>query len=180
MANKVNKNIKGVKTIQELLLQGKKEIKKSELESLGIDTSLKKFEILNIKFEKDLFFDKYYISVIDKLKDLDGNLIRENNKLSHRIHSLWEAGKKEILFKDLYSLNIPTIASEIKIGNVLLSNYMGIDKSYDITLINKEKNIDNKWLDSSVTRARVLDVLIEFSYDNKMLELAEVPLNKEL
>lgn len=47
-------------------------------------------------------------------------------------------------------------------------------------MINKEKNIDNKWLDSAVTRTRVMDTIINFRYDQKMLELAEVPLNKEL
>ncbi len=73
MATKTKENVKGIKAIQDLFLQGKKEVKKSEIDSLGFDTSLKKFEIRNIKFEKDLLFEKYYISVVDKLKDLDGN-----------------------------------------------------------------------------------------------------------
>ncbi len=127
-----------------------------------------------------LFSTTFNFSVIDKLKDLDGHLISENGKLLHRIHTLWDAGKRAIPFKDLFDLNIPAIASEIKVGNILLSNYLGIDKSYDIAVINKEKNIDNKWLDSSVTMSRVLDALIDFHYDEKMLNLAEVPLNKEL
>ena len=103
MATKTKENVKGIKAIQDLFLQGKKEVKKSEIDSLGFDTSLK-------KFEKDLLFEKYYISVVDKLKDLDGNLINENTKLIHRIHTLWEAGKREIPFKDLFDLNIPAIS----------------------------------------------------------------------
>jgi hypothetical protein len=184
-------NTKGIKTIQERLLNskqegfsigtdGSKQIEKSELSSLGFDTSSRKFEIGNIKFEKHILFDSYYFSVIDKSKDLDGNPISENPKLLQRVHSLWEAGKKEIPFKDLHNLNIPTLASELKIGNILLSNYLGIDSSYDIQISNKEKNIDDKWLDSAVTITKVMDTLIEFPYDKNMLELAEVPLNKEL
>lgn len=87
-----------------------------------------------------------------------------------RIHSLWEAGKTEIPFKDLFDLNIPAVASEIKIGNILLSNYLGIDKSYDIALINREKNIDNKWLDNAVmfwppiNHTRIDKVRLNFRY----------------
>ena len=180
MTTKTKENVKGIKALQERLIQNKKEIKKAELDTLGFDTSLKKFEVRNIKLEKDIFFDTYYLSVIDKNKDLDGNLISENKSLLHRIHVLWEGGKKEFPFTELHALNILPLANEIKIGNILLSNYLGIDKSYDISLINKEKNIDNKWLDSSVTMTRVLDALMNFQYDKKMVELAEVPLNKVL
>jgi Holliday junction resolvase len=180
MKPKTKENIKAIKAIQELHLKGKNEVGKNDLEKLGIDTSSSKIELRNIKLEKNLLFGSFYISVIDKLKDLDGDLISQNNKLVQRIHSLCEAGKTEIPFIDLHNLNIPSVASEIEIGNILLSNYLGIDKSYDISVINREKNIDNKWLDNSVTINRVMDVLVDFHYDKKMLELAEVPLNKEL
>jgi hypothetical protein len=180
MKPKSKENTKAIKAIQELHLNGKSEVGKNDLEKLGIETSSSKIELRNIKLEKNLLFDSFYISVIDKLKDLDGNLISQNVKLLQRIHSLYEAGKTEIPFIDLYKLNIPSVASEIKIGNILLSNYLGIDRSYDISVINREKNIDNKWLDKSVSINRVMDVLVDFHYDKKMLELAEVPLNKEL
>lgn len=173
-------NVKGIKAIQERLIQGKKEIKKEELEALGFDTSKRRFEVRNIEVERDILFDKYYLSIIDKQKDLDGNLISQNAKLYHRIHAIYEGGKREFPFSELLSFNILPLASEIKFGNILLSNYMGIDKSYDITMVDKERNIDNKWLDNSVTMTKVLDTLTNFQYDRKMLELVEVPLNKEL
>jgi hypothetical protein len=113
-------------------------------------------------------------------KEIDGNPIIHNTKLIHRIHSLWEAGKKEIKFSELIKHNVFTSTSEIKIGNILLSNYLGIDKSYDISLIDKEKNIEDKWLDSAVTMDRVIDILMDFHYGQKLLELPEVPLNKVL
>lgn len=180
MIKKTKENLKGIKALQERLIQKIKEIKKAELETLGFDTSSKKFEVRNMKLEKDIFFDTYYLSVIDENKDLDGNLISDNKNLLHRIHVLWEAGKKEFPFSELHALNIFPVANEIKVANILLSNYLGIDKSYDISLLNKEKNIDNKWLDSSVNMTRVLDALMNFQYDKKMLGLAEVPLNKVL
>lgn len=74
-------------------LNGKSEVGKNDLEKLGIETSSSKIELRNIKLEKNLLFDSFYISVIDKLKDLDGNLISQNVKLLQRIHSLYEAGK---------------------------------------------------------------------------------------
>lgn len=180
MAAKVKENNKGIKALQERLILRNKEIKKTELETLGFDTSSKKIEIRNLKVEKDMFFDFYNISIIDKSKDLDGNLISQNQDLFHRVRVLFEAGKKEIPFSELYKLNILPLLDEIKIGNILLSNYIGFDKSYDISLIDKEKNIDNKWNDTSVNMTKVLDVIVNFNYDKKMLELAEVPLNKEL
>ena len=180
MAAKIKENIKGIKALQERLIQRKKEIKKHELEAMGFEVSSKKIQIRNLNIEKDIFFDVYNISVIDKNKDLDGNLITQNQNLLHRIKVLWEAGKKEFPFSELYNFNILPLIDEIKIGNILLSNYLGIDKSYDISLIDKEKNIDNKWIDASVNMKRVLDVIMDFKYDKKMLELAEVPLNKEL
>ena len=91
-----------------------------------------------------------------------------------------EAGKRQILFSEVYACDIITKTSEIKIGNILLSNYLGFSKAYDITLIDKEKNIDNKWLDNSVTMNRIIDVLLKFNYNDQLLQLAEVPLNKEI
>ena len=180
MALKIKENVKGLKAIQDLIVQGINEIRKAELEALGFDVSSKIFEIRNIKCDKDFFSDKFYLSVIDKEKDLDGNLINQNAKLKHRIHVLWEGGKKVIPFSELLLLNMMPLPSEIKLGNILLSNYFGLGKSYDISLIDSEKNIDNKWLDNSVTMNRVMEVLMNFNYDKKLLELAEVPLNKEL
>ncbi len=176
----MKENIKGILSIQGLVRQGIQEIPTSELSNLGFDTSLINIIIRNIKLEKQLYFKSYQITVIDKSNDLDGNPISQNTKLIHRIHNLWEAGKKEIKFSDLLELNIFTPTSELKIGNVLLSNYLGFDKSYDISLIDREKNIEDKWLDSAVTMNRVIDILIDFHYDQKLLELPEVPLNKIL
>jgi Holliday junction resolvase len=173
-------NIIGIKTIQDLVRRGIKEINKSELTNLGFDTSLKEIVIRNIKIEKNNLLGTYNLSIINKYDDINGNPISENVSLIHRIHNLWEAGRKEINFSDLIDLNIFTPASEIKIGNIRLSNYLGIDESYDISLINNEKNIDNRWLDLAVKMSRVMDTLIKFPFDQKMLQLPEVPLNKVL
>ncbi|MFN5786702.1 MAG: hypothetical protein ACK457_12095, partial [Flavobacteriia bacterium] len=70
MKPKTKENIKAIKAIQELHLKGKNEVGKNDLEKLGIDTSSSKIELRNIKLEKNLLFGSFYISVIDKLKDL--------------------------------------------------------------------------------------------------------------
>ena len=173
-------NMKEVKYLQQLLSERKKDYTKSDIEKGGLDTSLKKFELGNFRVEKDSFFGLYSISVIDKQKDIYGNPISQKSEFIHRVRSLWETGKKEIPFSEVFSFDIITPASEIRIGNILLSNYLGLTKSYDISLIDKEKNIDNKWLDNAVTINRVMDALLNFHYDENLLALAEVPLNKEI
>lgn len=169
-----------VKYLQQLLFQEKNEYSKVEIERGGFDINLKKFEIGNIKVEKDSIFGFYSISIIDKQKDIYGKFINENIAFIHKIRSLWEAGKRQILFSEVYACDIITKTSEIKIGNILLSNYLGFSKSYDISLVDKEKNIDNKWLDIAVTMNRTIDVLLKFNYNDQLLQLAEVPLNKEI
>lgn len=173
-------NMKEAKYLQQLLIERKKDYTKSDIEKGGLDTSLKKFELGNFRVEKDSFFGLYTISVIDKQKDIYGNPISQKSEFIHRVRSLWETGKKEIPFSEVFSFDIITPASEIRIGNILLSNYLGLTKSYDISLIDKEKNIDNKWLNNAVTINRVMDALLNFHYDENLLALAEVPLNKEI
>lgn len=173
-------NIAAAKYLQQLLTQGNKSYSKSDIEKGGLDSSLKRFEIGNIKIEKDSLFGLYSISVIDNKNDIYGNPISENSDFIHKVRSLWDVGKKEIPFSDVFKFDIFTTASEIRIGNILLSNYLGFSKSYEISLIDKERNIDNKWLDNAVNMNRVMDALLKFHYDEKLLALAEVPLNKEI
>ncbi len=173
-------NMKDAKYLQQLLIERKRDYTKLDMEKGGLDTSLKKFELGNFRVEKDGLFGLYTISVVDKQKDIYGNPISQNTEFIYRVRSLWEAGKKEIPFSEVFSFDIITPASEIKFGNIQLSNYLGLTKSYDISLIDKEKNIDNKWLDNSVNINRVMDALLNFHYDENLLALAEVPLNKEI
>jgi hypothetical protein len=177
---KTIENIKGVKAIQALICKKVSEIKFADLKQLGFDTSINKHVIGNIKLERDSLFNTYHLSIVDQNQDLDGNPICENSKLMRKILLHWEDGRREIEFSELIDLNIFTPATEIKIGNILLSNYFGIDSTYDITLIDKEKNIDNKWIDSAVTMRRVIDVLMKFPMDYSKLQLSELSLNKEL
>ena len=95
----IKENTKAVKYLQQLLIQGSKNYSKSEIEKGGLDSSSKKIEIGNFKVEKDSLFGLYYISVIDKQKDIYGNPISENSAFIHKIRSLWEVGKKQIQYK---------------------------------------------------------------------------------
>ena len=152
-------NIVAAKYLQQLLIQGKKNYSKSDIEKGGLDPSLKSSEIGNFKIEKDSLFGLYSISVMDKKKDIYGNPISEKSDFLHKVRSLWEVGKKQILFSDIYTFDIFTTASEIRIGNILLSNYLGFSKSYDISLIDKEKN---KGMFGKSVRSEIEQLLNDF------------------
>jgi hypothetical protein len=175
----MKENLKAISKLQSLVKQGKKTIEKDELIKLGIDLSNDKIKLRNIEIKKDLF-GMWSISIIDKKADLDGNMISENNKLLKRIQNLYESGETTISFTDLISeFNIYTSATDLNIGNFNLNSLLRLSV-YDISLIDKNKNISGKWIDKSVDNKKVKEVLLKFKFTSEMLKLSEVQLNKEL
>jgi len=175
----MKENLKAISKLQSLVKEGKKTIEKDELIKLGIDLSCDKLKLRNIEIKKDLF-GMWSISIIDKKADLDGNMISENNKLLKRIQNLYESGETTISFTDLISeFNIYTTATDLNIGNFNLNSLLRLSV-YDISLIDKNKNISGKWIDKSVDNKKVKEVLLKFNFTSKMLKLSEVQLNKEL
>ncbi len=175
----MKENLKAISKLQSLVKEGKKTIEKDELIKLGIDISNDKLKLRNIEIKKDLF-GMWSLSIIDKKADLDGNMISENNKLLKRIQNLYESGETTISFTDLISeFNIYTSATDLNIGNFNLNSLLRLSV-YDISLIDKNKNISGKWIDKSVDNKKVKEVLLKFNFTSKMLKLSEVQLNKEL
>ncbi len=175
----MKENLKAISKLQSLIKEGKKTIEKDELIKLGIDISNDKLKLRNIEIKKDLF-GMWSLSIIDKKADLDGNMISENNKLLKRIQNLYESGETTISFTDLISeFNIYTSATDLNIGNFNLNSLLRLSV-YDISLIDKNKNISGKWIDKSVDNKKVKEVLLKFNFTSKMLKLSEVQLNKEL
>ena len=175
---KIIDNKKSIEKIQSLIKEKKTKISKDELKIIGIEPDADKYKVRNILIEPAFFVD-YRLKIIDENRDLDENLISENVKLHSKIKSLWEAGKKEIKFEYLISLNIYTPATELIIGNFKL--YTCSDTSYGIEIVNKKKNTDGKWIDSVVNADKVISVLQKFDIKEKELEkLSEVKLNKLL
>jgi len=182
MATKTKENLKLIKELQGLLISNKKADEKA-LQSIGIDTSLKTQEFRNVKITSD-FWNGVTVSVIDNLKDLDGNPIADNKKLVLRAKNLLENGTKKIKVTELSDLNIWNPAKEIILGNIRLKNYSDFLISHDyceIQIIDEKKNIDGLWLDNIITTDRILDVLHKFDLTTKDLaKMKELDLNKEL
>jgi hypothetical protein len=47
-------------------------------------------------------------------------------------------------------------------------------------LINQEKDVAGKWLDSAVTTKRVVDTLLKYQFTTEQADLSELEINKEL
>lgn len=182
MTTKTKENTKLVKDLQALLLSNRK-VDEKALQSINIDTTLKTQEYRNVKITND-FWNGLTVSVIDNLKDLDGNPISENKKLILRVKNLFENGTNKIKVKELSDLNIWNPAKEIVLGNLRLKNFSDFLISYDyyeIQVIDNKKNIDGLWLDSVITTDRILDVMHKFDFTERQYSrLTEVELNKEL
>ena len=175
---KIIDNKKIIEKIQLLFKQKKNNLSKNGLKEIGIDPVENQYKVSNLIIEQ-AFWSDYKITVIDKFRDLDGNLISENIKLLSKIKSLWDVGKKEIKFDDLIALNILTPATELCIGNFRLNTIS--DTAFGIKLFDKNKSIDSKWIDAVVDSDKVISVLQKFEIKEKELnELSEVKLNKLL
>jgi hypothetical protein len=174
-------NLKLVLKIQDYLKSGKTKPNENELIEFGVDVSKQSQMFRNIMLEKN-FWGKWVLNIIDPLKDLDGKLISENNKLLQRLKALYENGIKEINLNDFMELNIITPATELKIGNFKLeaTSLMYVyPQSYHIMISDKNRNIDGLWLDSVITSEKVLEVLHKFDIAYvDLIKLTEVQLNK--
>lgn len=164
-----------VSAIQKFYLEGKTSLSPSELKQISVDVANKKIIAKNLLLEKDIF--DFFVSVIDKKLDLDGNSISDNKKLLDKIQNLWRADKREIKYSELHELNIHTRFDGLRIGNFKLSDTL-FSKTYEISIVNISKSINDKIIDSAVDADKVLSVLHRFEFTQSMLKLSEVKLNK--
>ena len=171
---------KAIKQLTKEVLSGKKQLKTSQLQKIGVQIHGANFLVGNVAIEKNILADSYYISSYDPEKDIDGNSIATNKKLQLRIINLFEAGKKSISKKELLDFRIITSATSLEIGNARLTNILGLGRSFDISLADETKTIDGRWKDQGITIKKVIDSLLNFPFGKKQLALNEVPLNKEL
>jgi len=179
---KAKENLDAIKFFQDKIKKDEKSISTKELAKLNVDESQANHQFRNIQLKKD-FFGDWSIKVIDELADLDGNTIAENKKLISRLKALWENDKKEVKFSELKDMNIYTSAASLKILNFKLTNNSFLISTgyYDISLIDKNKNIDGHWLDKIISTDKILDVLKDFNIESKDLSnISELDLNKLL
>jgi hypothetical protein len=176
-------NLTAVKFLQDKIKKGDSSISTKELDKISVDKCQLNQQFRNILLKKD-FLGDWVIKLIDENSDLDGIPIVENKKLITRLKALWGNGIKEMKFSELMSMNIFPPATSLKILNFKLTNnpFLLFKTDYcDITLIDESKNIDGHWLDSMISKARILEVLKEFNIKSKDLtEISELDLNKLL
>jgi hypothetical protein len=178
----VKENLTAIKFFQDKIKKEENSIPTKELDKLKVDTSQSSQHFRNILLKKD-FFGDWLIKVANENLDLDGTPIIDNKKLISRLKALWENDKKEMKFSELKDMNICTPATTLKIHNFKLINNSILFSSgyYDITLIDKNKNIDGLWLDKMINTERILDVLKDYTIKSKDLsKISELDLNKLL
>jgi len=175
-------NLSAINFLQEQIKKERNLVLSEYLSKVNIDTSILSQRFRNIELRKD-FFGNWTISVIDEYADLDGNPISKNKKLVSRLKALWENNQKEIKFKELIDMNIFTPAKELKVQNFKLTNYSLLVNTgyYNLSLIDKNKNIDGLWLDNMINTERILEVLKDFNIKSKeLVKISELDLNKLL
>lgn len=165
--------------IQKLYLDGKSDIDFESLSRIGIKERDKEIIIRNLKLKKYWASDSYSISLIDEECDLDGTLIKESSKLFAKLLSIWESGKKKITFDEMKRLNIYTTLTELKIKNLCLNSFPILDDTYSISLIDKSKDPEGKWLDEATTIEIIKKEIEQFIPSSKVIA-KESELEKEL
>lgn len=180
MSLNIVKNKKALEAIQALYINNKTKIAANELQTLKVDTSLKRFQIGNLTLEKLFLSENYEISLTDKTKDLDAILISEHPKLLAKLQSLWFDKRKQITWDEMKDLKINTPLTTIKIGNFILNSNLGIfGKSYSVDLIDKKKDSEGKWTDKETNVDRVLFELKNFGTSKQRI-MSEKTFEKEL
>ena len=180
MAAQTKQTVKAINQLNKHMLSGKNKTKLSDLIKMGIVVPGKLFYVNNIELDKDVFSDIYFLTVIDGLKDLHGVLIADNIKLQNRILSIIHTGKNKISKKELLDFGIISSGAIIDILNMRLTSLLGLTKSYEIQIMDKNKTAEGQWLNSTVTMKKVVDNLLDFPYSKTHLKLNEVGLNKDI
>lgn len=171
-------NLKLIKQLQDRLKSNKPNPSKEELISWGADISQSPQVFRNIILSKG-FFGDWSLSIKNELHDLDDNLISDNKKLLQIVKIHYENNKREIKFEELLNLNIWTPKTHLKVGNFTLDSFL--NSKYIIEIIDKTKNVDGLWINSVITKDKVMDVFHKYSCTNKELtSMKEIDLNKKL
>lgn len=93
---------------------------------------------------------------------------------------MWKQGVTEVTSKELELIFINTRLGIIDLLNFKLKQ-IGISQNYRISLQDKEKGADGKWMNSSIDLSKVLLVLQEYHLTTENLEASnETKLNGEL
>lgn len=171
------KEISKILEILKIHLKQGTDISFKEVEKYGYDTKQNKIEINNIILSKNLLSDKYTINCKNNLLNVDGKSITEYKELVYRLQSLYLSNEKKINKSEFYNFNFYWLPFTIKFENIRLDSYPSF---YSISILDKNKNINNQWVDSVIDAKKIIDCIINYKYTKSKLKLTEVQLNKEL
>ena len=174
-----------LKFIQDTWHEGYSGVKKSSLEKQGFDVQHDVIKIGNFKLTKGFLFGDFDIEIIDKNRDLNNDLIQDNKSAKSYLQALIRQGITEVSSKELKGFNLNTRLSQMIFENISISKFeyiTGISSdTYSISLVNKERGIENKIRGEKIDFKKVLQVLDSYKLTKKKLaENTEVQLNKEL
>jgi hypothetical protein len=165
------------------------DITKDDLEEIGIDVTKGTQKFGNIQISNS-FFGGLEIEIIDRKKDLEGNLLSKNKDLLQKIKNTLSNGIYKINKEELKEYGVFSIDDELVIGNVklyedtitnFLSSLVSSVKTYTIELIDESKNAGGLLKDDLINKKNVLKVLNSFKIEKDVFDtLSEVQLNKEL
>lgn len=154
-------------------------ISKELLKNLGVDTSVKLFEMGNLRVKKDFFDGNYYPQLIDVNKDMNGLAFSENKVFMKKLNGIYENSKQKklISWDDLSSLNIMLTKSSHIIGNYKLTD-SGVFEEYSISIYDKLKDTTGKYPDGQINYDKVYNALLE--YQGQLSNVKAITLNKEI
>ncbi len=173
-----------------LFEKGIDEISSEELKSFKIDTNTNKIEIqgTNMLLKRNILNSDYEILPIDNKKDLFGNPLANHVELLKVLKTFWESKSGNNFLSDQYLLSggIKTDLLKFEIGNfqlkrVHLVSLSSINHGYDYDIADKERDIDGKWVDSTVNLMKIKIVLQNYIFPQKKLAtIKEVEWNVDL
>jgi len=184
MAKKNESDVR-LRFIQDTWQEGYSGVKKSSLEKQGFDVKSDQIIIGNFKLTKGFLFGDFDIEIIDKNRDLDNNLVSENKAAKSYLQALIRQGITEVSTKELKGFNLNTRLSQMIFENISISKFeyiTGISSdTYSISLLNKERGIENKIRGEKIDFKKILHALQSFEITkNDLAEKIETQINKDL
>ncbi len=108
-----------------------------------------------------------------------------NSKTSEYLYNMYLKNKTKVITpwvpeSELKKLNIDNSKKETIIGNIKIKKDV-IDKRYYLSLVDKKKNYERKWLDEAVDFGKVQKVIEQYKFTKEnLLKFKETDLNKDL
>ncbi len=174
------KQQKQIEFLQECWYKRKFKRQKSTFVNAGIEFFERNDVFIgNFKLTES-YFGTYELELIDKSMDLANRPIFENKALFTYLKSMYLQKDYEVEVEELKPYNFNSELTSLQIGNLLLSATNYVDR-YKISLVDKEKGIDNKYIDERIDFKKIVKILQKFKLTKKEYDkYNEVKINEML